>query len=201
MKTTDYMDKCRGRINAYPDGFVFMVGDFLDLMPSDSARQCLHRLEKEGSIRKIIHGVYDKPRMSAILKTMASPDIDAVAKSLAKNFKWNITPGGGAALNILGISTQVPANWLYYSNGPYRQYRLEGNLLRFAHRSEKVTSGYQGLTLLVITALKELGRERCDGQVIEQLRKRLTEEDKARLLKESRGTATWIFEIIKRICA
>lgn len=193
--------KCRKRIEGYPEGFAFMAGDFLDLTSSMNARQCLHRLEKERIIRKIIHGVYERPKMSLILQDYSAPDIDSLAHALARNFKWSITPGGGTALNILEISTQVPVQWVYYSNGPYRKYQVGKSHLYFLHRTEKTTLGFNGVTLLVITALKELGEEHCEAAVLDALKRRLSKEDKEKLLKESKGTATWIYEAIKRICA
>jgi len=42
-----------------------------------------------------------------LLDTTLEADIDKVAKALARKFGWNIQVSGNAALNILGLSTQV----------------------------------------------------------------------------------------------
>lgn len=41
-----------------------------------------------------------------------SPDIDQVAHAFARKFKWRIQLTGNAALNQLGLSTQVPGSWV-----------------------------------------------------------------------------------------
>ncbi len=54
-------------------------------------------------------GVDDYPRFSKFLDQSLSPDIDQVARALARKFRWRIQPSGATALNFLGLSTQVPA--------------------------------------------------------------------------------------------
>src|ERR1035438_10354000 len=80
----------------------------------------LHRLEKRGEIRRVIRGIYDYPRFSKLLDQHLSPDIDQVARALARKFRWRIQPTGAKALNFLGLSTQVPARAVYLSDGPDR---------------------------------------------------------------------------------
>ena len=50
-----------------------------------------------------------------------------MAKAIARNYNWTIAPTGDAALNLLGISTQVPSKWEYVSSGPYKEYNIEGH--------------------------------------------------------------------------
>ena len=52
------------------------------------------------------------------------PSIDEVINCLARKHKWIICPTGNAALNIMGLSTQVPASYTYLSSGPYKEYLI-----------------------------------------------------------------------------
>lgn len=70
-------------------------------------------LEKRREIRRIIRGIYDYPRFSKLLHQNLSPDIDPVARALARKFRWRIRPSGATALNFLGLSTQAPARAAY----------------------------------------------------------------------------------------
>jgi len=78
----------------------------------------LHRLLKKGTLRRVIRGIYDYPKYSETLKTVLSPDSDQVAQALVRRFGWRIQFTGSTALNILGLSTQVPARIVYLSDGP-----------------------------------------------------------------------------------
>jgi integrase len=72
-----------------------------------------------------IRGIYDYPRFSKLLDQSLSPDIDQVARALARKFRWCIQPTGATALNFLGLSTQVPARAVYLSDGPDRVYQID----------------------------------------------------------------------------
>jgi hypothetical protein len=43
-----------------------------------------------------------------LLQQELSPDFDQVAQAFARKFNWRIQPSGDTALNLLGLSTQVP---------------------------------------------------------------------------------------------
>ncbi len=67
-------------------------------------------MAERGVIRRVIRGLYDYPAYSKLLKKSLSPDIDQVAHTLARKFGWPIQISGNAALNLVGLSTQVPTN-------------------------------------------------------------------------------------------
>ena len=195
-----YIDLMSKRINESPYGSTFIVSDFTDEMSYETAKKSISRLEKKGMIRRVLRGVYDKPQYSALLGEPAAPDPTMVAQALARNYNWNIAPSGESALNLLGLSTQVPANWMYISSGPYREYLIGRIKLEFIHRNDRTISGMSWKTAMVIEALKAIGRENITDEIIDQIRDRLSLEDKERLLKEGRQSNNWIYTIIKLIC-
>ena len=101
---------------------VFVASDFSHIAPINTVRQCLSRLEKSEQIVRVMRGVYYQPAYSELLQEYESPSPYHVAMALARNFGWAIAPSGAAALNMLGLSTQVPAHWSFISNGPYRSF-------------------------------------------------------------------------------
>lgn len=50
------------RISEAPMGKAFIVSDFTDIMDYETAKKNIARMEKAGSLRRVIRGVYDKPR-------------------------------------------------------------------------------------------------------------------------------------------
>ena len=123
-----------------------------------------------------------------------------MAESIAKNNRWTIAPTGNSALNLLGLSTQVPASWTFVSDGPYKKYDIGGKSLEFRHRANRSISGLSAKTNLVIQALKSLPEEEITEAVIEKIRQNLNESERTKLLRESILTSRRILGHIKRIC-
>ena len=95
----------------------------------------LSSLVKEGFIRRVIPGIYERPRMNTLLGTRAAPDLYSVAKALARKFSWRIHPSGNTALNLLGLSTQIPGRMIFHSDGPSRKYTIGNRDIEFKHTS------------------------------------------------------------------
>ena len=195
-----YISRMNNRIDKQPYGRCFVVSDFTDIMDYEVAKKSIARLEKNGILRRVIRGVYDKPKYSRLLNEYVVPDINEIALALARNYNWTIAPSGNTALNLLGLSSQVPANWEYISTGPYRSYDIGKIKLQFSHRANKTIEGMSWITAMVIEALKAIGKENVDEKTIMRLKVHLTESDKEKLLSEARQTTNWIFSIIKIIC-
>ena len=117
-----YAKQIQNRIGTAPDGTIFIVSDFSDVADSETIRRNLNRLVQAGTLRRILKGVFEKPKFSKLLGEYVAADPDAVAKALARCYHWTIAPCGDTALNMLGLSTQVTAVWSYISDGPYKTY-------------------------------------------------------------------------------
>ncbi len=193
------MSFIRKRILSLPAGSVFIVSDFTDITEYENAKKCLLRLEKEGLIRRVIRGIYDKPFFSNILKEYAAPNIEEVAKAIARNYNWKTSPAGITALNLLGLSTQVINSYEFYSSGQYKTYEIGKITIHFKHKSSKELLDLSYKTSLVVNAIKELGPS-IDEHFILMIKKRLSSEEKNNLLQETSGVTKWIYEIIKKIC-
>ena len=194
------MQEIRARILAAEDGAVFVAPDFADIADTATIRQGLKRLYQSGIIRRIIRGVYEKPKYSKLLDEYVAADPDAVAKALARCYHWTIAPCGNTALNLLGLSTQVTAVWSYISDGPYKTYEWNSTKLEFKHRTNKEITGLSYMTSLVIQALKTLGRINVTAKIIQTLSEKLTEDEKRACLKEATESTDWVYDTIRKIC-
>ena len=157
-------------------------------------------MTESGTLRRILNGIYEKPKYSTLLEEYVATDPDAVAKALARSYHWTIAPCGNTALNLLGLSTQVTAVWSYISDGPYKTYEWNTTKLEFKHRTNKEITGLSYMTSLVIQALKTLGRSNVNSEVRQTLRDRLTEKDKLACLKEATEATDWVYDTIRQIC-
>ena len=197
MQTID--QKILSRIYGRGRGCAFTKIDFVAEFGEVNIHQALSSLARAGTIRRVCHGVYDYPRQSELLGQL-SPDIDQVAQALARKFNWRIQPSGDAALNLLGLSTQVPGKWVYRSDGPSRDYEIGTQTLAF-RKSVLKDAGFKARESgLLVQAIKALGKEHADQVTIEALRQRLDPKVRARLLKETRAVTGWVYQIIKQVC-
>ncbi len=194
------MQEIRARILAAEDGAVFVAPDFADIADTATIRQGLKRLYQSGIIRRIIRGIYEKPKYSKLLDEYVAADPDAVAKALARNYHWTIAPCGNTALNLLGLSTQVTAVWSYISDGPYKTYEWNSTKLEFKHRTNKEITGLSYMTSLVIQALKTLGRANVTPEIIQTLSEKLSEDEKQACLKEATEATDWVYDTIRKMC-
>lgn len=195
-----YQAQIAERIKGYPFGTAFSASDFLDIADANSVSQALFRIEKDGEIRRVINGVYDKPAYSQLIQEYGVPRIDMIADALARRFNWNIAPSGDTALNFLHISTQVPNAWEYVSDGPYRDYLIGKTSLKFKHVMPREINGYSAITVMVIQGIRAIGKGNMTQEQRERFSSAIKVEDRDTLLKEARTASGWIFREIKQIC-
>ena len=192
--------KIKERIEQAEQGYIFVTSDFKDLASNSTVRKYLSRQVEENKIRRIMDGIYEKPRYSKILKSYLHADPEKIAKAIARNFHWTIAPCGDIALNKLVLSTQVPVVWSYISDGPYRNFSWDNFTISFKHRSNRGISYMSKTTTLVVEAFRTLGKNRIDEIIIKKLKHLLPKEEKQKMLNEAKDTAEWIYSAIKKVC-
>ena len=198
------------RIYGRGRGWAFSANDFSVDFGRGTVDWVLYNLVAAGTIRRVYRGMYDYPKYSELLQQQLSPDFDQVAQAFARKFNWRIQPSGDAALNLLGLSTQVPGRLVYLSDGPNRQYQVgdSGDLgdstshftLEFKKSALKDVGFKYRESGLLVQALKALGKERIDDVVIATLRKQLDEATCKRVLRDTVTATGWVYDAIKRIC-
>ena len=200
MSRPDNLNIIRKRIQESRAGSVFVASDFADITENVKVGVSLSRLEEEGLIKRVLRGVYYKPEYSKLLGENVAPSPNAVAYAIARNFGWSIVPCGDTALNLLGLSTQVPAAWSYVSDGPYKDYSYDNTIIKFKHTTNKEISKLTPKTALVIQALKTLGKDNIRNETIERIKESTTLNERKIMLREAQYATAWIYEAIKMIC-
>jgi Family of unknown function (DUF6088) len=188
-----------GRIRRFQAGRMFTAKDFLDIASRGTVDVTLSALLRGRAIRRVRRGLYDVPKVNPDLGGRLSPDIDQAARTLARRHRWTIVPEGAWAANLLGLSTQVPAKIIYLSDGPNQKVQLGRRTIHFKHARPRTLGQEQGLTALVIQALRYIGKERLDDALIRRLRSLLPEAEKRRLVKAARFGVDWIYETAKKV--
>ncbi len=189
----------------------------MDLGGDDLVRKALSSLESKGTIRRVLRGLYDYPKNSTLLNEPMGPDLDQVARALARKSGWRIQPSENTALNLLGLSTQVPAQAVYLSDGPSKTVEIgskqsadnfpkgnsvEGAVYReliFKKRSLKESGFKHRDSELVVQALKALGQNRIDSDLRKKLSGALPAVTWKKMVRDTKTAPAWVHEIIRGI--
>lgn len=188
-------------ISGHGRGWAFSPRDLLSKFTRQETDSVLSDLTKEGRIRRVARGIYDYPKYSKLLKKDLSPDIEQIARAYARKFNWRIEVSGDTALNLLDLSTQIPGNYLYYSDGPSKTYELtDGAKIEFKKSALKNIGFKYKESSLLVQALKTLGKENINDKVIEKIKTQIDDSMYEKILKDTKSSTVWIYETIKEIC-
>ena len=187
------------RIYGHQRGWAFSKNDFVDIGGDAAIRKALSRLEAKGTIRRVIRGMYDYPRISTLLNETMGPDLGELAEALARKSGWRLQPSENTALNLLGLSTQVPAQSVYLSDGPSKTYAVGNRQLIFKKRRLKESSFKHQESELVVQALKALGQQRIDEKLRQKLSKQWTPELWRKMVRDTKTAPAWVHGIIRSI--
>jgi hypothetical protein len=91
------------RVQRSARGAVFTPAMFTGLGSREAIDKALQRLVKQGNLRRLARGLYDKPRHDDVLGPLW-PSVDAVVKALVGKDKLRVQPAGVYAANLLGLS-------------------------------------------------------------------------------------------------
>jgi len=193
--------KIMKRMSAHSSGkWVSTPKDFVDLGSREAVDQALTRLVKAGHLRRVGHGLYDRPRFSSLLNRPAPADIEVAVAALARRDGVRIMPDGLLSANQLGITNAVPAKACYITDGPTRALEIDGRTIHFKHVSPRVMKWTGRPSAPVVQALRWLGPDAAaDKQVVTILNRNLPEDVKLDLLQNSRDLPGWALPIARSI--
>jgi len=190
------------RIKGKGRGSVFTPKDFLDLGSRASVDQGLSRLARDGAVTRLRRGVYSFPKKHPRLGTLL-PTSDKVARALVGDAPLQIS--GAAAANALGLSTQVPARTVYYSDRSYADVPIGNRSISIRHAGPRVLAGANRPSGPVLQALKHIGRNRVNADAIRILRKNLPHDVKRDLRQfvqqNAHDVADWMIDPVDQITA
>lgn len=107
---------------------VWTPRDFLGLGSREAVDQALHRMARNGELRRIARGLYDRPDINALSGKTTSPDPRAIIDALSRRDQARIMVDGMTAANDLGLSDAVPARITLHTDGRFQPIKL-GNLV------------------------------------------------------------------------
>ncbi len=181
-------------------GAVLATRDLAHLGEAAAVRQALSRSVRDGSLRRAARGLYAIPREDPAIGVLAT-SAEAVVEALQRRDGIRLLPSGAHAANLLGLSDQVPMRMVFLTDGRARRIRVGKRevILKRTTPRQMATAGRISGT--VIQALRWLGRERVDQEIVEKLRRRLSPRECRQLLEDARHAPAWVAGVLARIPA
>jgi len=192
-------NKIEEKIRKSKRGKLFFPDDFSTLGTPDAIRTTLVRLHKSGLLMRAAHGIYYYPKMDSKWGSgVVPPTIEEIAYGIAKRDKIRIAPTGTHALNALGLSTQVPANVVFITDGAPRRIAIgKGKGILFKHTSEVRSLAYKSkLLMLIVSALREIGEGNVTPQQLEIIKSYLANVSQQKLNSDIQLAPLWVRKIL-----
>jgi hypothetical protein len=186
------------RIRGTGRGSVFVPGDFLDLGNRQGVDFALHRLVKQGVLRRLARGLYDYPKSHPQLGIL-SPSVDTIAEALAGRDRLRIQPSGAYAANLLHLSEQVPAKTVFLTDGPSRRLKIGPREIILKRTTPRAMAAAGRMSGLVIQGLKYLGQPHVTMERIAPLRKLLSEKDRKQLKQDMPLAPAWMRPFLQAV--
>ena len=109
-------------------------------------------------------------------------------------------PSSAVAANRLGLSTQIPAKHVYFTDGKSRSVKVGSQTFRLKHVAPNKLPSSDSVVERALQAIDTLGPD-PDDQVIGVIQQMLSSKQRQRLLREARYSAEWIVEVARRIAS
>jgi hypothetical protein len=105
--------------------------DFAAFGGRDAVDKTLQRLVRDGELRRIDRGLYDRPIINSLTKRPTSPDYRAVVDAIARRDQLRLLVDGMTAANDLGLTDAVPARVTIHTDARRRAVTLDKLVIEF----------------------------------------------------------------------
>lgn len=179
-------------------GRVIFPQDFASYGNPNTIHKAFGRLVEAEKILRLAQGIYCYPRIDKALGLgVLHPTFEEIALAIAKRDKARIVPTGVYALNRLGLSTQVPMNVVYLTDGSSRKVLLHGNRgVLFKHTAKKNLSFQNEYAMLVTFALREIGENNITESQYVRIKRVITKVPFEVYKQDFKLIPAWIRKII-----
>ena len=173
-------------------GKIFFTTDLRNTGSSDAVRQELSRLCRKGIIVRLSAGMYLYPKLHKYLGVLF-PSVEEIIKSISRKEKSRLIPAGSYALNKLGLSTQVPMKIVFLTDGAPRVMKIGKKLTINLQKTTAKNLAFKGrITLLTVSALKEIGKDKVSDAQMNKIKEVLKHEPNQIIKHDAALAPEWI---------
>jgi hypothetical protein len=193
-------EKIKDEIQVGKKGEIVLPSDFEIKFGVENTKKSLLRLTNEGFLERLARGIYLYPEKDSLLGVLY-PDIETIAEEIALRDNARIIPTGIRALNLLGLSTQVPLNAVFLTDGSPRTVTVGKRKIKFKKASPKNLAARGRLSGLAIQALKEIEKKNVTPDDITNIKEHLKKEDPENIFHDMKLAPSWISDIFGDLLA
>ncbi|MFV0398868.1 MAG: DUF6088 family protein [Bacteroidales bacterium] len=179
-------------------GTSFFAEDFVEYGNYKACAKALERLVNSEQLVRIGRGIYTLPKKSKLFGTYILPTIEDIAKDIARRDMARIIPTGQYAMNMLGLTTQIPLKAVYLTDGAPRKITIGNRVLIFKKTTPKNLSARGDISSLVIQALKTIGKDNITEEIETKIIDHLKKEKPEYLSNDIKLAPEWIRKIMRK---
>lgn len=194
--THSVQTRIENEIKSMKRGSILFPSNFDDIGNVEVVKKSLLRLENKKFLVRLAHGIYLYPKQDKLLGILY-PTIGEIAVAIAERDKARIIPTGTTALNKLGLSTQIPMNIVFLTDGAPRSIVVGKRTIKFKRTSPKNLAVKGKITSLIIQALKEIGKDNITAAQLEKIKIYLEKEKQEIIEHDAKLAPVWISKIMK----
>ncbi len=185
--------RVQSKISSLSNGVVFASNSFRFADANqNSIEKELSRLNTDGVIKRFRKGIYYKPQKSSLFGDVL-PNPSAIAQAIAKLNSAHIVPDGSMALNMLGLSDQVPMKYIYLNDKLHKSEFVGNTEIVFKRINAKKLTTSNKKVGLVLSAMEYLGRGAFDdSDLVKEFADKLDIADTKDLEKASKNYPLWV---------
>ncbi len=194
--TKSVQTRIENEIKSMKKGSILFPSNFDDMGNVEVVKKSLLRLENKKFLVRLAHGIYLYPKQDKLLGVLY-PTIEEIAIAIAERDKARIIPTGTTALNKLGLSTQIPMNIVFLTDGAPRNIVVGKRTIKFKRTSPKNLAVKGEITSLIIQALKDIGKDNVTAEQLEKIKIHLEKEKQEIIEHDAKLAPVWISKIMK----
>ena len=181
------------RAEALPEATPICPNALLDLGSRAAVDQALSRLARAGRLDRICPGVYMRPIWTRF--GLRSPDLMKALAALSELWGEVIVPSGGAAANVVGLTTQNQVATTCLTSGRDRLLHFCKSRVRLRHAPRWLLVAPYRRAGTVVRALEWMGRETVRRD-LRRVLPELSPADRTELLALRAVLPVWMAEAV-----
>ncbi len=192
--------RVQSKISSLSNGVVFASNSFRFLDANqNSVEKELSKLNADGVIKRFRKGIYYKPQKSSLFGDVL-PSPSAIAQAIAKLNDAHMVPDGSMALNMLGLSDQVPMKYIYLNDKLHKSEFVGNTEIVFKRINAKKLTTSNKKVGLILSAIDYLGKDAFgDNSLVKDFASKLKISDVKDLDMASRYYPLWVKTRVSKI--
>ncbi|MCH5240613.1 MAG: hypothetical protein J1F38_10350 [Muribaculaceae bacterium] len=179
-----------------PNGSLFFSNSFPEY-DDEYVGHIMSDLVKGGELYRLGRGIYLKSKKTRF--GIVYPELDYIAKAIGERDNADILPTGAMALNMLGLSTQIPMKPTYITTGSARVIEIDGRTIIFKRAVPKNFAIKGKKRSIIVQAMKALGKKNMTQELVNKIQTLIRENPEIETLENDyRYMPTWIRRIFQK---